>query len=87
MTFMRAKHVHKGSQDGLIKDVQKQGKKRASPQLFSLSSLQSAMNKRYHAGFEFGVAVAFSSFPTRSLLSRVLVFAVGNLHHEHIEQS
>ena len=49
MTFMRAKHVHKGSQDGLIKDVQKQGKKRASPQLFSLSSLQSAMNKRYHA--------------------------------------
>ncbi|MCT3398642.1 DNA topoisomerase, partial [Lentilactobacillus hilgardii] len=29
MTFMQAKHVHKGSQDGLIKDVQKQGKKRA----------------------------------------------------------
>ena len=49
MTFMRAKHVHKGSQDGLIKDAQRQGKKRASPQLFSLSSLQSAMNKRYHA--------------------------------------
>ena len=49
MTFMQAKHVQKGSQAGLIKDVQKQGKKRASPQLFSLSSLQSAMNKRYHA--------------------------------------
>ncbi|KAL3951508.1 DNA topoisomerase, partial [Lentilactobacillus hilgardii] len=49
MTFMQAKHVQKGSQDGFIKDVQKQGKKRASPQLFSLSSLQSAMNKRYHA--------------------------------------
>ena len=46
---MQAKHVQKGSQAGLIKDVQKQGKKRASPQLFSLSSLQSAMNKRYHA--------------------------------------
>lgn len=43
MTFMQAKHVQKGSQGGLIKDVQKQGKKRASPQLFSLSSLQSAM--------------------------------------------
>ena len=49
ITFMEAKHVQKGSQDGLIKDVQKQAKKRASPQLFSLSSLQSAMNKRYHA--------------------------------------
>ncbi|QFY67120.1 conjugation protein TrsI (plasmid) [Lactiplantibacillus plantarum] len=49
MTFMQAKHVQKGSQASLIKDVQKQGKKRASPQLFSLSSLQSAMNKRYHA--------------------------------------
>ncbi|KRM39220.1 protein TrsI, topoisomerase 1A-like protein [Lentilactobacillus parafarraginis DSM 18390 = JCM 14109] len=49
MTFMQAKHVQKGSQAGLIKDVQKKGKKRASPQLFSLSSLQSAMNKRYHA--------------------------------------
>ena len=46
---MQDKHVQKGSQAGLIKDVQKQGKKRASPQLFSLSSLQSAMNKRYHA--------------------------------------
>ncbi len=49
MTFMQAKHVQKGSQGGLIKDVQKQAKKSASPQLFSLSSLQSAMNKRYHA--------------------------------------
>ncbi|MCG0593691.1 type IA DNA topoisomerase [Lactiplantibacillus plantarum] len=45
---MQTKRVQKGSQDGLIKDVQKQDKKRASPQLFSLSSLQSAMNKRYH---------------------------------------
>lgn len=39
MIFMQAKHVQKDSQDGLIKDVQKQAKKRASPQLFSLSSL------------------------------------------------
>lgn len=46
---MQAKHVQKGSQAGLIKDIQNQAKKRASPQLFSLSSLQSAMNKRYHA--------------------------------------
>ena len=49
MTFMQAKHVQKGSQAGLIKGIQNQAKKRASPQLFSLSSLQSAMNKRYHA--------------------------------------
>lgn len=49
MTFMQAKHVQKGSQGGLIKDVQKRAKKSASPQLFSLSSLQSAINKRYHA--------------------------------------
>ncbi len=31
MTFMQAKHVQKGSQAGLIKDVQNQAKKRASP--------------------------------------------------------
>ncbi|KKX43452.1 hypothetical protein WH27_15220 (plasmid) [Lactiplantibacillus plantarum] len=49
MTFMQAKRIQKGLQDGLIKDVKRQAKKRASPQLFSLSSLQSAMNKRYHA--------------------------------------
>ena len=34
-----------------------------------------------HAGFEFGVAAAFSSFPTRFLSVHVLAFAVGNLHH------
>ena len=31
MTFMQAKHVQKGSQGGLIKEVQKQAKKSASP--------------------------------------------------------
>ncbi|KZU77844.1 DNA topoisomerase III [Lactiplantibacillus plantarum] len=31
MTFMQAKHVQKGSQAGLIKGVQNQAKKRASP--------------------------------------------------------
>lgn len=31
MTFMQAKHVQKGLQGGLIMDVQKQAKKRASP--------------------------------------------------------
>lgn len=36
-----------------------------------------------HADFEFGVAVAFSSFPTRPLLNLAPVFAVGNLHHGH----
>ncbi len=39
ITFMQAKHVQKGSQAGLIKGIQNQAKKRASPQLFSLSSL------------------------------------------------
>ena len=48
-TFMDAKNVQKGQQDGLIKDVQKQQKKTSSPRLFSLSSLQSEINKRYHA--------------------------------------
>ena len=69
MTFMQAKHVHKGSQDGFIKDVQKQGKKRASPQLFSLSSLQSAMNKRYHAS----ASHHKEQFPTEDSLDRFLV--------------
>ena len=49
MTFMQAKHVQKGSQNGLIKDVQKQAKKSASPRLFSLSALQTMINRRYHA--------------------------------------
>ncbi|NRO21829.1 type IA DNA topoisomerase [Lactobacillus helveticus] len=49
ITFMQAKHVQKGSQGGLIKDVQKQGKKSASPRLFSLSALQTMINRRYHA--------------------------------------
>lgn len=31
MTFMQAKHVQKGSQDGLIKDVQKQAKNELVP--------------------------------------------------------
>ena len=33
------------------------------------------------------VAAAFSSFPTQSLLSRVPVFVVRNLHHGHIGRS
>lgn len=48
-TFMDEKSVHRGQQGGLIKDVQKQQKKSSSPRLFSLSSLQSEINKRYHA--------------------------------------
>lgn len=49
ITFMEAKSVQKGQQGGLIKDVQKQAKKSASPRLFSLSSLQSTINKKFHA--------------------------------------
>ncbi|MCT3206482.1 type IA DNA topoisomerase [Lactiplantibacillus plantarum] len=67
MTFMQAKHVQKGSQDGLIKDVQNQSKKRASPQLFSLSSLQSAMNKRYHASASQTLAAIQSLYEAKFL--------------------
>lgn len=49
LAFMSDKRLEKGSQSGLIKDVQKQTKKTSSPRLFSLSSLQSEINKRYHA--------------------------------------
>lgn len=49
LAFMSEKRLEKGSQSGLIKDVQKQTKKISSPRLFSLSSLQSEINKRYHA--------------------------------------
>ena len=38
MTFMQDKHVQKGFQDGLIKDVQKQAKKRAT----TILAIQSA---------------------------------------------
>ena len=65
--FMQAKNVQKGSQAGLIKDVQKQGKKRASPQLFSLSSLQSAMNKRYHASASQTLAAIQSLYEAKLL--------------------
>lgn len=47
-TFMDTKSLQRGQQDGLIKTVQKQQKKTSSPRLFSLSSLQSEINKRYH---------------------------------------
>lgn len=48
ITFMSDKNLEKGLQGGLIKDVQKNHKKTSSPRLFSLSSLQSEINKRYH---------------------------------------
>ncbi|KZU19651.1 DNA topoisomerase III [Lactiplantibacillus plantarum] len=67
MTFMQAKHVQKGSQAGLIKGVQNQAKKRASPQLFSLSSLQSAMNKRYHASASQTLAAIQSLYEAKLL--------------------
>ncbi|MBS0935713.1 type IA DNA topoisomerase [Lactiplantibacillus plantarum] len=47
--FQQAKQVVTGKQDAVIKDVQQQAKQSASPRLFSLSSLQSTINKRYHA--------------------------------------
>lgn len=47
--FMQAKSVQRGPQTALIKDVQNIVKKPPSPRLFSLSSLQSAVNQRFHA--------------------------------------
>ncbi|MCK3678182.1 DNA topoisomerase III, partial [Lactiplantibacillus plantarum] len=45
MIFMQAKNVQRGPQTALIKDVQNIVKKTPSPRLFSLSSLQSAVNQ------------------------------------------
>ncbi len=47
--YMEAKGLRTGFQEALTKDVLQETKKTASPRLFSLSSLQSAINKRYHA--------------------------------------
>lgn len=47
--FMRTNQIGVGQQPGTIADVQKESKRSASPRLFSLSSLQSAINKQYHA--------------------------------------
>ena len=49
ITFMDEKRLHEGQEDGLIKDVQNQQKISPSPRLFSLSSLQTVINQRYHA--------------------------------------
>lgn len=48
-TFMEYNGAEMGSQGGLIKGVEKNNKKTASPRLFSLSTLQSEINRRYHA--------------------------------------
>lgn len=48
-TFMQAKSIQNGQQPALIKDVQRKVKRTLSPKLFSLSSLQSAINKKFHA--------------------------------------
>ncbi|KIU19768.1 type IA DNA topoisomerase [Weissella cibaria] len=47
--FMVEHQVMMGQQIATITDVQRQAKKTASPRLFSLSWLQSAINKQYHA--------------------------------------
>ncbi|WP_257614405.1 DNA topoisomerase, partial [Oenococcus oeni] len=47
--YMEAKGLRTGFQEALTKDVLQETKRTASPRLFSLSSLQSAINKRYHA--------------------------------------
>ncbi|OEY83860.1 topoisomerase I [Oenococcus kitaharae] len=66
-TFMTAKSLVSGLQSASIKDVQKQLKKSASPQLFSLSSLQSAMNKRYHASASQTLAAIQSLYEAKFL--------------------
>lgn len=47
--FMTTKKIQLGEQSGVIKDVKKQAKRTSSPRLFSLSSLQATINRRYHA--------------------------------------
>src|SRR5699024_3629013 len=47
--FLAKQQVQFGPQSAVIKDVRKQAKRTSSPRLFSLSSLQSAINQRYHA--------------------------------------
>ena len=47
-TYMTTKNVQIGLQDGFIAGVDTTAKQTTSPRLFSLSSLQSAMNKQAH---------------------------------------
>lgn len=47
--YMSGKNILAGTQQAVIKNVERVNKDRASPRLFSLSSLQSVINKRYHA--------------------------------------
>ncbi|EQC83930.1 DNA topoisomerase III [Lactococcus cremoris] len=47
--FAKEKNIKSGVQEGIISDVKKNLKKSQSPRLFSLSDLQTEVNKRYHA--------------------------------------
>ncbi|MFD3388552.1 DNA topoisomerase 3 [Lactobacillus salivarius] len=49
ITFIENNDAQKGLQDGYIQSVEKKRKNSASPRLFSLSSLQSEVNRRYKA--------------------------------------
>ncbi|WP_225356301.1 DNA topoisomerase, partial [Ligilactobacillus salivarius] len=49
ITFIESNNAQKGLQGGYIQSVEKKRKNSASPRLFSLSSLQSEVNRRYKA--------------------------------------
>ena len=49
ITFIKSNNAQNGLQDGYIQSVEKKQKNSASPHLFSLSSLQSEVNRRYKA--------------------------------------
>lgn len=49
ITFRKDKGLEKASEVGIIESIKKEQKLEPSPRLFSLSSLQSEMNKRYKA--------------------------------------
>lgn len=65
--FMGANQIGVGHQLGTIADVQMESKHSASPRLFSLSSLQSAINKRYHASASETLAAVQSLYEAKLL--------------------
>lgn len=65
--FMQVKNLQNGQQSVLIKDVQKKVKNTLSPKLFSLSSLQSAINKKFHASASDVLAAVQSLYEAKLL--------------------
>lgn len=47
--YLKENHVEKGTNEAVVSNVEENSKKTSSPQLFSLSSLQSKVNQKYKA--------------------------------------